>query len=101
MSEPLLLMEDVTIRYAGSAIAAVRDLALSVEPGEILGIVGESGSGKTTVGYAVLGHLGSGKVTSGSIRFCGKDLLAFRKADWTRLRGRQIGMVFQEPQSAL
>jgi peptide/nickel transport system ATP-binding protein len=101
MSEPLLSLDNLSVRYGGSSISAVRNLSLSIASGEILGLVGESGSGKTTVGYAILGHLGAGRVAGGSIRFSGQDLLAFRKADWTRVRGREIGMVFQEPQSAL
>ena len=101
MSEPLLIFENVSVRYGGNSVSAVRALSFSLEAGEILGLVGESGSGKTTVGYAMLGHLGSGRVTHGSIRLSGRDLLALRKADWARLRGRQIGMVFQDPQSAL
>jgi peptide/nickel transport system ATP-binding protein len=101
MFEPLLSLDDVSVRYGGRSVSAVRDLSLSLAPGEILGLVGESGSGKTTVGYAILGHLGAGRVTGGAIRFSGRNLLAFRKSDWARLRGREIGMVFQEPQSAL
>ncbi len=101
MSEPLLALDNVSVRYGGNSVSAVRDLSFSLEAGEILGLVGESGSGKTTIGYALLGHLGSGRVTQGSIRFSGKDLLGFGKAEWARLRGRQIGMVYQDPQSAL
>jgi peptide/nickel transport system ATP-binding protein len=101
MSEPLLSLDNVSVRYRESSVSAVRDLSLSLAAGEILGLAGESGSGKTTVGYAILGHLEAGRVTGGAIRFAGKDLLAFRKSDWARLRGREIGMVYQEPQSAL
>jgi peptide/nickel transport system ATP-binding protein len=101
MSEPLLALDNISVQYGGNSVSAVRDLSLSLAAGEILGLVGESGSGKTTVGYAILGHLGAGRVTGGAIRFFGRDLLAFGKAEWARLRGRQIGMVYQEPQSAL
>jgi peptide/nickel transport system ATP-binding protein len=101
MSEPLLALDNISVRYGGNSVSAVRDLSLSLAAGEILGLVGESGSGKTTVGYAILGHLGAGRVTAGAIRFAGRDLLGFGKAEWARLRGREIGMVYQEPQSAL
>ncbi|SDR64353.1 peptide/nickel transport system ATP-binding protein [Rhizobiales bacterium GAS113] len=101
MSEPLLALDNISVRYGGNSVSAVRDLSLSLAAGEILGLVGESGSGKTTVGYAILGHLGAGRVTTGAIRFSGRDLLAFGKAEWAKLRGREIGMVYQEPQSAL
>jgi peptide/nickel transport system ATP-binding protein len=101
MSEPLLRLDNVAVRYDGSSVHAVRDLSFSLNEGQILGLVGESGSGKTTIGYAILGHLGSGRVVNGSICFVGRDLLALRRPEWARLRGRAIGMVYQEPQSAL
>ena len=93
MSEPLLSLDNVSVRYRESSVSAVRDLSLSLAAGEILGLAGESGSGKTTVGYAILGHLEAGRVTGGAIRFAGKDLLAFRKSDWARLRGRGFAML--------
>jgi peptide/nickel transport system ATP-binding protein len=101
MSEPLLVLDNVSVRYGTSPVSAIRNVSLSLAPGEILGLVGESGSGKTTVGYTILGHLGAGLVTGGTIRFSGRDLRAFGKPEWAKLRGREIGMVYQEPQSAL
>ena len=99
ISEPLLALEALRIEYG--AVSAVRDVTLSLDAGGILGVVGKSGSGKSTIGYAVMGHLGSGRVAGGAIRFDGRDLKTLRQSDWARLRGRGIGMVYQEPQSAL
>ena len=99
MCEPLLALDALSIEYG--AVSAVRDVTLSLDAGGILGLVGESGSGKSTIGYAAMGHLGSGRVAGGAIRFDGRDLNTLRKSDWALLRGRRIGMVYQEPQSAL
>lgn len=102
-TETVLSVDGLGITYDLGAlqIKAVQDLSLSLRAGEILGLVGESGSGKSSLGYAVLGHLGSAGKATGGLRFRGEDLLALSPAQWSRLRGRRIGMVYQEPQTAL
>lgn len=94
MEETVLDMRRVAISYGDDPV--VHDFSLSVAPGEILGIVGESGSGKSTVIRSVMGLLeGNGTVTQGEIYYKGQNLLACSKEEWRKLRGNQIGMIFQ------
>jgi len=77
-------------------------VSLSVQPGEVVGLVGESGSGKTVTALSILRLLPpSARVVSGSIRFQGTDLLALGRKELTAVRGAGIGMVFQDPLTAL
>lgn len=103
MSDNVLIADNLTITYdlGTLQINAVQGLSLVLGAGEILGLVGESGSGKSSLGYAVLGHLGSAGRVTGALHFQGKDLLSLSDAQWSGIRGRRIGMVYQEPQSAL
>ena len=92
----MLDIKDVTIQYGDSG-EAVRGLSLHLNPGEILGIVGESGSGKTTVIRSVIGLLpGLGRVTSGDIVFDGRSLLNLKAAEWQKIRGNELAMIFQD-----
>ncbi len=72
-----------------------------MQPGEILGIVGESGSGKSVTCRAVMGLLPGTARASGRVRLEGRDLLTLGDADWNAVRGREIGMIFQNPASHL
>jgi len=82
---------------------AVESISLSVAPGETLGLVGESGCGKSVTTLAVVGLVPSppGRIVAGEIRFQGKDLLQTDPESLRRIRGREIGMIFQEPMTAL
>ena len=83
-------------------VKAVQGLSLSVKSGEILGLVGESGAGKSTVGTAIMGLLSAGgQVTEGQILFEGEDLVGLSSDALRDLRGRRIGMIFQDPMTAL
>lgn len=96
----LLELERLTIAYGGQT--AVQDVSLSVEPGEILGIVGESGSGKSTLIRAIMGLLPpGGQITGGEIRYDGASLRSCTESQLRRLRGREIGMVFQDSAASL
>ncbi|WP_227998094.1 dipeptide ABC transporter ATP-binding protein [Nocardia australiensis] len=102
--QPLLEIEDLNVSFSseGKKVAAVRDVSLSVYPGQTVAIVGESGSGKTTTAHSIIDLLpGTGKVTSGSILFDGKDLAAASKKDIVAVRGSGIGLVPQDPMSNL
>ncbi|MEO0460503.1 MAG: ABC transporter ATP-binding protein [Myxococcota bacterium] len=101
----LLNVHDLTVEYsteAGTA-RALDGVDFSVQPGEIVGIVGESGSGKSTIGLSIVGLLREppARVVSGRIEFDGRDLLALSPRPLRTIRGRRIGMVFQDPTAAL
>ena len=80
----------------------VRDVSLSIGPGEICGIVGESGCGKSMVARSIMGLLKHpGKVVGGSIRLCGRELTTLDEQTMRDVRGSQLSMVFQEPMTSL
>ena len=104
MAEPLLAIRDleVTYRALGGDVTAVRGFTLDVAPGEAVAIVGESGSGKSTVALAVLGLLDPRRTrVTGSVRWRGRELLGGSAAAWQSVRGRDIGLVFQDPLTSL
>lgn len=102
--KPLLEIEDLNVCFSseGKKIPAVRDVSLTVYPGQTVAIVGESGSGKSTTAHSIIDLLpGTGQVTSGSIRFDGKDLAKASKREVLAVRGSGIGLVPQDPMSNL
>lgn len=101
---PLLDVKDLTVVYPTRAgkFTAVRDVNFSVEPGEILGIVGESGAGKSTISTAVTRLIDyPGYIESGHINLAGTDLMALSEDQMQRVRGKRIGVIFQDPLTAL
>lgn len=104
MSEPLLHIEGLHVgfRHGDTVRPAVRGVDLRLEAGEVLGVVGESGSGKSITALSIMRLLPAGAVvTSGRITFSGHDMLALSHAELNRLRGGAIGMIFQDPLTAL
>ena len=100
MTEPLLEISDLEVSFRG--VPAVRGADLVVRPGERVAVVGASGSGKSTTAHAIIGLLpGSGRVTGGAIRWRGEDLTRAGEKRFRRLRGREIGLVPQDPMSNL
>jgi len=100
----LLAVRDLTIALpiGGDRKHAISGVSFTLERGEILCVVGESGSGKSVSAAAVMGLLPPAlKVQSGSIDFAGQDLLRLASADMRALRGSRLGMIFQEPMTAL
>jgi oligopeptide/dipeptide ABC transporter ATP-binding protein len=93
----------VEFRMPEGAIRAVSDVSFDVKRGEVVAVVGESGSGKSVTALAVLRLVPEppGRIAAGSIRFHGEDLLRFDEEGIRRVRGRRIGMVFQEPMTSL
>ncbi len=80
---------------------AVRELSFSLEKGQTVGLIGESGCGKSITAMALMGLLPERALTSGSIAFDGQELVGLPDAAMRRLRGNRIGMIFQEPMTAL
>ena len=100
----LLDVENLRVEYrrAGKQIPAVRNVSFSLAPGESLGLAGESGSGKSTVALSLLRLLpDSATITAERFSFEGKDILGLRPNDLRALRGGPVGIVFQDPFSAL
>jgi peptide/nickel transport system ATP-binding protein len=95
----LLEVKDLTLSIGPHPI--LRDIDLSVDAGEILGIIGESGSGKSMSALSIMQLLPRGAFAGGSIRLDGVELLGKPEAEMVGVRGRDIGMVFQEPMTAL
>ena len=104
-SANLLEVRDLTVEFRldEGSVTAVDGVSFAIRRGEILGLVGESGSGKSVTSLAIMGLLPArvARVTGGSILFDGQDLLRLKEAEMRRLRGGRIGMIFQEPLTAL
>ncbi|WP_404320392.1 dipeptide ABC transporter ATP-binding protein [Arthrobacter luteolus] len=101
---PLLEVTDLAVGFQTmeGPVQAVRKAGFSLGAGKTLAIVGESGSGKSTTAMAVIGLLpGNGKVSAGSIRFEGQELVGLPESKMRAIRGRSIGLVPQDPMSNL
>lgn len=102
MSELLVVSGlSVGLDTASGPADALRGVGFTLAPGETLGLVGESGCGKSMTALAVMGLLPDGARTRGSIRFQGRELVGLADDAMCELRGNRIGMVFQEPMTAL
>jgi peptide/nickel transport system ATP-binding protein len=99
----LLAVSDLRVGLdtASGPTDALRGVGFTLARGETLGLVGESGCGKSMTALAVMGLLPDGARTSGSIRFQGRELVGLADDAMCELRGNRIGMVFQEPMTAL
>ncbi|GAB3857870.1 hypothetical protein GCM10028801_16960 [Nocardioides maradonensis] len=101
---PVLSIRDlsVEIRRGDRVVRPISHVDLDLHPRETLGIVGETGSGKSMTGLAVMGMLpAGGRVTGGSIRYDGQELVGLPPAAYRGLRGNEIAMVFQDSMTAL
>jgi peptide/nickel transport system ATP-binding protein len=95
----LLEVRNLALKIGATEI--LKDIDLSVDAGEILGIIGESGSGKSMTALSIMQLLPTGSVTRGSIRLDGTEVLNLPDAEMRKIRGGIAGMVFQEPMTAL
>jgi oligopeptide/dipeptide ABC transporter ATP-binding protein len=105
MTGPLLSVRDLSVAFGTDegVLTAVDRVSFDVGPGEVVGIVGESGSGKSVTALAVMGLLPrpAGRITGGEILFEGEDLVGLGERRMRDIRGRRIGMIFQEPMTSL
>jgi oligopeptide transport system ATP-binding protein len=103
--EPLLSVTELAVRFdtRHGTVHAVDGVSFDVAPGEALGIVGESGSGKSVTVLSLLGLVPSppGRLVGGRALFDGRDLLRLPGGELRSVRGREIGMVFQDPMTSL
>jgi peptide/nickel transport system ATP-binding protein len=102
--EPLLSVRGLEVQFPTRrrTLTALQDISFDVMPGEILGVVGESGAGKSMTGNAIIGLLEPpGRITHGEVRFLGQDLTRLDAAALRRIRGRDIGAIFQDPLTSL
>jgi peptide/nickel transport system ATP-binding protein len=95
------LLEIARLSVSFGPVSALRDVSLSVEQGEILGLAGESGCGKSTLGLAVMGLLPPAARVTGEIRLDGRGLLSLSEPELRGLRGSAMGLIVQDPMTAL
>ena len=101
----LLELKDLKISfdtYAGE-VQAVRGVSFSLDKGEVVALVGESGCGKSVTAQSVMGLLAkpAGRIKSGSIKIEGVEASSFTERQWEAIRGKKIGMIFQDPMTSL
>lgn len=105
MAEHLLEVEDLMVEFAtyGGDVKAVRGVSFHVDQGETLAIVGESGCGKSVTVQSIMGiiPMPPGKISGGSARLKGKEILGLPPKQANKFRGVEIGMIFQDPMTSL
>jgi peptide/nickel transport system ATP-binding protein len=100
VTEPALRLKNLSVAYGKTQI--LRDVSLTVAPGECFGLVGESGCGKSTAAFAAMRALPpAGRITGGSIAMDGQDVLALSGAALRQVWARRVSMVYQDPSRAL
>ena len=105
MSEPVLSVKNLEVEFDtfGGVVRAVRGVSYDVHAGETLAVVGESGCGKSVTVQALMGliPMPPGRITSGSARLLGKELIGLDQSQLNRVRGADMGMIFQDPMTSL
>ncbi len=100
----ILEVEDLTVQFPTrrGTLTAVDSISFSIAPGEVLGVVGESGAGKSITGMAVIGLLEPpGRIAAGEVRLEGRRIDRLPHEELRRIRGRKIGVIFQDPLTSL
>jgi oligopeptide/dipeptide ABC transporter ATP-binding protein len=100
---PLLEVTDLNVRFPteDGLVHAVRGVDYTLRAGEVLGIVGESGSGKSVTSLAVMGLLPPSARVTGSVRYRGQELVGQQDRSMSRIRGKGVSMIFQDPMTSL
>ena len=101
---PCLEVKNLVVEFPNrhGTLTALNDVSLTIAPGEILGVVGESGAGKSMTGLAILGLLERpGRVASGDILLEGRSIASLSDSEMEKVRGREIGAIFQDPLTSL
>ena len=103
--ESLLEVKDLKVRFKvkGGYVHAVNGVSLNLNEGEALGVVGESGCGKSVSMMSVMRliDMPPGEITNGEVLYGGRDLLQLPISEMRKIRGKEIGMVFQDPMTSL
>src|SRR5512141_756071 len=103
-NKPLLEVKNLKTYFytEDGVVKAVDGVDFAVYPGEVLGLVGESGCGKSVTSFSIMRLVGiPGKIIEGEIVFEGKDLLKLPENEMVSMRGKEMSMIFQQPQSSL
>ncbi len=104
MTTPLLEVKNLRVQFPTrrGLLTAVDDISLTIAPGEVLGVVGESGAGKSLTGAAIIGLLEPpGRIASGEILLNGRRIDNLPPEEFRKIRGREIGAIFQDPLTSL
>ncbi|MEI7445383.1 MAG: ABC transporter ATP-binding protein [Burkholderiales bacterium] len=104
MTAPLLEVRNLRVEFPTrrGTLVAIDDVSFDIAPGEVLGVVGESGAGKSITGAAIIGLLEPpGRIAGGEIRLAGQRVDNLEPAQMRRVRGKQIGAIFQDPLTSL
>ncbi|MFO0207661.1 MAG: ABC transporter ATP-binding protein [Betaproteobacteria bacterium] len=100
----LLVVDDLQTEFAtrDGVLRAVQGVSFALARGQVLGLVGESGSGKSVTGFSILGLIDPpGRISGGSVKFDGQELVGQPEDTLRRLRGKRIAMIFQDPMMTL
>jgi peptide/nickel transport system ATP-binding protein len=103
-TSPLLEVEHLRVEFASrrGVLTAIDDVSFSIAPGEVLGVVGESGAGKSLTGAAIIGLLEPpGRIAGGQIRLSGRRIDNLPPEAMRKVRGKEIGAIFQDPLTSL
>ncbi|MGZ0188113.1 MAG: ABC transporter ATP-binding protein [Alphaproteobacteria bacterium] len=104
MTAPLLSVRDLVVQFPTrkGVLTAVDGISFDIHRGEVLGVVGESGAGKSMTGAAIIGLIEPpGRIASGTIHLAGERIDNLSPAAMRRVRGKKVGMVFQDPLTSL
>jgi peptide/nickel transport system ATP-binding protein len=104
MTEPVLSVRNLQVEFVGrrSTLRAIDGISFDIAKGEVLGVVGESGAGKSVTGLAIIGLIDPpGRIAGGSIYLSGTRIDDLPPEQMRRIRGKRIGMIFQDPLTSL